>query len=138
MKIQKFKYNESGLNRFFGPLEAKVMEILWNQPGEMTIREVQQQLEAEKPINFNTVMTVMNRLVDKGCLRKRADGRVTMYRPVLTKQAFLEQQSRELTHDLLEEFGSLVVNHMLDALEEADEQLLEKLEKRIKELKKEQ
>jgi predicted transcriptional regulator len=134
MKIHHYKYNESGLNRFFGTLEAKIMDILWTGP-EMAIKDVQQRLEAEKAVNFNTVMTVMNRLVDKSVLQKRMAGRSFMYRPVLAKDAFLERQSKELTQGLMEEFGSLVVNHMLDALEEADPQLMDKLEQKIRELK---
>lgn len=136
MKIQHFKTNESGLNRFFGTLEAKIMDILWAGP-EMAIKDVQHQLEREKPVNFNTVMTVMNRLVEKGILEKRQEGRSFLYQPVLTREQFLDNQSKELTHELIEEFGPLVVNHMLDALEEADPSLMEKLEQKIKQLKKE-
>ncbi|NOU96364.1 BlaI/MecI/CopY family transcriptional regulator [Paenibacillus sp. LMG 31456] len=136
MKIHNFKYNESGLNRFFGTLEAKIMDILWDGE-EMVIKDVQHKLEGEKVVNFNTVMTVMNRLVEKRVLQKRAAGRSFLYRPVLSKHEFLEAQSKELTHELMEEFGSLVVNHMLDALEVADPMLMDKLEQKIKELKKE-
>ena len=136
MKIQHFKYKESGLNRFFGPLEAKIMNILWGG-SKMSIKDVQQKLEQEKNVNFNTVMTVMNRLVDKGILKKRLEGRTSLYRPILSKDDFLETQSKELTHELIEEFGALVVSHMLDELEEVDQALLEKLEQKIKEFKKE-
>jgi predicted transcriptional regulator len=136
MKIHNFKYNESGLNRFFGSLEARIMSILWKHQ-EMTIKDVQLKLEQEKSVNFNTVMTVMNRLVDKHILHKRMDGRSNLYRPHLSQEQFLETQSKELTHELIEEFGSLVVSHMLDALDEADPVLLEKLERKIEALKKE-
>ena len=135
MKIHNFKYNESGLNRFFGTLEARIMNILWDGE-EMSIKDVQHKLEGEKAVNFNTVMTVMNRLVDKRILQKRPAGRSFLYRPVLSKEQFLETQSKELTHELMEEFGSLAVNHMLDALEEADPQLMDKLEQKIRQLKK--
>ena len=84
MLIRKFNKNESGLNRFFGPLEAKIMDILWNDV-EMTIKDVQQVLDREKGTNFNTVMTVMNRLVEKGILQKRAEGRSSLYKPVLSR-----------------------------------------------------
>lgn len=136
MRIQKFKFNEKGLNRFFGPLEAKIMTVLWDGE-EMTIKDVQQALEREKAVNFNTVMTVMNRLVEKGVLQKRAEGRTSLYRPILSKEEFFDTQSKELTHELIDEFGSLVVTHMLDALEDVDQGLIEKLEQKIKELKKE-
>ncbi|AJY74671.1 BlaI/MecI/CopY family transcriptional regulator [Paenibacillus beijingensis] len=136
MKIHHFKTNESGLNRFFGPLESKIMKVLWDGP-EMTIKDVQAKLGQEKAANFNTVMTVMNRLVDKKVLQKRPLGRASVYRPAQSKEQFLDTQSRELTHDLMEEFGPLVVSHMLDELEEADAELIEQLEQKIKELKKE-
>ncbi|MGX4585370.1 BlaI/MecI/CopY family transcriptional regulator [Paenibacillus chitinolyticus] len=136
MKIHTFKTNESGLNRFFGPLEAKIMNILWDGP-EMAIKDVQHALEREKLVNFNTVMTVMNRLLDKGILSKRMDRRTSLYKPVQSRDEFLECQSKELTHELMEEFGSsLVVNHMLDALEEVDPMLIEKLQQKILDLRK--
>ncbi|HJF33872.1 MAG TPA: BlaI/MecI/CopY family transcriptional regulator [Sporosarcina psychrophila] len=135
MRIRKFKLNESGLNRFFGPLEAKIMDVLWNDV-EMTIKDVQQVLEREKSTNFNTVMTVMNRLVDKEILRKRTDGRSFLYKPVLSREEFLSTQSKEMTNELMDEFGNVVVSHMLDALEDVDDALVAKLEEKIKELKK--
>lgn len=136
MLIRKFKMKETGLNRFFGPLEAKIMDILWNVEREMTIKDVQNELEKEKSTNFNTVMTVMNRLVEKGILRKKAVGRSSVYTPVQTRVSFLNEQSKEMTHELMDEFGTVVVSHMLDALEEVDEDLVSKLEQKIKELKK--
>lgn len=135
MLIRKFKINESGLNRFFGPLEAKIMDILWNDV-EMSIKDVQRVLEKEKVTNFNTVMTVMNRLVDKGILEKRAEGRSSLFKPVQSRVEFLSEQSKEMTTELMDEFGNVVVSHMLDALEDVDDDLVAKLEQKIKELKK--
>ena len=135
MLIRKFKINESGLNRFFGPLEAKIMDILWNDV-EMTIKDVQQVLDLEKMTNFNTVMTVMNRLVEKGILEKRAEGRSSLYKPLQTSAECQSQQSKEMTNELMDEFGNVVVSHMLDALEDVDDDLVAKLEQKIKELKK--
>ncbi|MGB3782062.1 BlaI/MecI/CopY family transcriptional regulator [Priestia megaterium] len=137
MKIEKFKFNETGLNRFFGPLEAKIMTALWNG-SEMSIKDVQHVLEKEKAVNFNTVMTVMNRLVEKDVLQKRLKGRTSMYQPILSKEEFIDAQSKELTHELIDEFGSLAVTHMLDALEEVDDSLLSMLESKVKQLKKDE
>ncbi|MGG2197352.1 MULTISPECIES: BlaI/MecI/CopY family transcriptional regulator [Paenibacillus] len=137
MKIHSFKFYEKGLKRFFGPLESKVLDILWTHPNQ-SIKEVQKKLEQQdEHLNFNTVMTVMNRLVDKGVLMKKQAGRASVYEPVHSKEHFLDIQSREIAHELLEDFGPLVVNHMLDALEEADAEMIEKLEQKIKDLKKE-
>jgi predicted transcriptional regulator len=134
LTINNFRVDQEGLNRFFGPLESKVMNILWNG-NESSIKEVQLILEKEKPINFNTVMTVMNRLVDKNILTKRLEGRTSLYKPVTTKEDFINNQSKKLTENLLDEFGGLVVNHMLDSLKEVDDHLLLKLEQKLEQLK---
>jgi predicted transcriptional regulator len=136
MKMQNFKIHGSGLSRFFGPLEAKIMDLLWSAERETTIKEVHGKLDTEKPISFNTVMTVMNRLVEKGILKKRNALRSSLYTPVQSREQFLNAQSKELTFDLIEEFGSLAVTHMIDALDKADPALLDQLEQKIKELKK--
>ncbi|KOR78978.1 BlaI/MecI/CopY family transcriptional regulator [Peribacillus frigoritolerans] len=135
MNIKNFKYDEVGLNRFFGPLEANIMEYLWEKD-EQSIKAVQQSLELDKPINFNTVMTVMNRLVEKGILEKRSEGRLSLFRPVQSKEEFFEEQSKKLTENLLDEFGGAVISHMLDAMKDADQGLIEKLEQKIQSLKK--
>ncbi|WP_134701352.1 BlaI/MecI/CopY family transcriptional regulator [Ammoniphilus sp. YIM 78166] len=135
MNIKNFKYDKVGLNRFFGPLESKIMDILWSQK-DLSIKEVQQRLDnQDKPANFNTVMTVMNRLVEKGILEKRLQGRLSLYSPVQSKEEFIEEQSKTLTENLLDEFGGLVINHMIDALDEVDHSVLEKLEQKIQKLK---
>lgn len=136
MEINKFKYGEVGLNRFFGSLEAKVMDFIW-EAEELSIKEVQQRLEKDKPINFNTVMTVMNRLIEKGILEKRLDGRLSLFRATQSKQDFIEQQSRKLTENLLDEFGGVVITHLIDALKDVDKALLDKLDHKIQQLKKE-
>jgi predicted transcriptional regulator len=135
LTINNFRVDQEGLNRFFGPLESKIMNILWNG-NESSIKEVQLILEKEKPINFNTVMTVMNRLVDKNILTKRLEGRTSLFKPLTTKEDFINNQSKKLTENLLDEFGGLVVNHMLDSLKEVDDNLLEKLEQKLDQLKK--
>lgn len=135
MKRLNFKAGETGLNRFFGPLEAKIMDILWST-SDRSIKEVQTALEADRDFNFNTVMTVMNRLVEKGILSKSIRGRTSLYRPVLSREEFMDEQSKELSHELVDEFGPLAVNHMIDALEVADPMLIERLEQKIKQWKK--
>ena len=134
MTINNFRVDQEGLNRFFGPLESKIMNILWDG-NESSIKEVQLILEKEKPINFNTVMTVMNRLVDKNILTKRLEGRISLFKPLTTKEDFINNQSKKLTENLLDEFGGLVVNHMLDSLKEVDDNLLIKLEQKLEQLK---
>ncbi|WP_242300604.1 BlaI/MecI/CopY family transcriptional regulator [Bacillus cereus group sp. BfR-BA-01494] len=136
MFTQNYKLNEHGLNHFFGPLEAKIMEIVWSSDG-ITIKEVQQKLSEESPVNFNTVMTVMNRLVEKLHLEKQTVKRSGIYRAIQTKEEFLSNQTKKMTQELVGEFGDLVITHMIDELEQADPNLIKKLEDKLNQLKKE-
>jgi len=137
MKIKKFNVHEHGLNQFFGPLEAKVMEILWASE-RTTIRDVQSILNYEEPLSFNTVMTVMNRLIEKGLLQKTSQGsgrgKVTFYEPLQSKEQFLSDQTKEVTQGLIREFGELVVGHMIDALDEVDPKLISKLQDKLNQM----
>jgi predicted transcriptional regulator len=78
----------------------------------------------------------MNRLVEKKILEKRAEGRTSLYKPIMTKMEFIDEQSKKITENLLDEFGDMVVNHMLDSLEDVDQNLLDKLEQKLNQLKK--
>lgn len=112
------------------------MEIIWSTEG-ITIKEVQQRLSEESPVNFNTVMTVMNRLVEKLHLEKQTVKRSGLYRAIQTKEEFLSNQTKKMTQELVGEFGDLVVTHMIDELEQADPNLIKKLEDKLNQLKKE-
>lgn len=138
LKIIKYKINEEGLNRFFGPLEAKVMELIWSYH-KVTIKTIQDSLNRESDLSFNAIMTVMNRLNEKGHLIKKSIGKgrskLTYFEPIQTKDQFIEEQTREVTFGLVHEFGDLVLNQMIEALEETDSELIAKLEEKILEMK---
>jgi predicted transcriptional regulator len=137
--INKFNVNEEGLNRFFGSLQARIMEIMWRSE-QVSIKEVHSRLNEESPLALNTVMTVMKRLEEKGILQKQTAGRgktrLTLFRTVQTKEEFLAEQAKTVTQGLIKEFGDLVVSYMVDAMEEADPLLLQKLEQKLKDIKK--
>jgi len=139
LKIKKLNVNGEGLNRFFGPLEARIMDLLWSSEG-MSVKEVQSILSQDQPISINAVTTVMNRLLDKGHLTKRLVGtgrtQAARFSTVQSREQFLSEQTKAVSQGLIQEYGSLIVNHMIDALEDADQELIAKLERKIGEIKK--
>lgn len=139
MRIKKFNVNEEGLNHFFGPLEAKIMEIIWTSEG-LSIKDVHEKMLSDSEISYNAVMTVMNRLLEKGHMKRYHMGkgrtRSYIYQAVETKEQFLTEQTKNVTHGLINEFGDLVVNHMIDALDHADPVLLQRLEEKLNAMKK--
>ncbi|MGO8871399.1 MAG: BlaI/MecI/CopY family transcriptional regulator [Acidimicrobiales bacterium] len=68
-----------------GDLERRVMEILWERPdGELTVRDVTQVLP---DYAYTTVATVLDRLVHKGLVHRRMDGRTIQFTAVGTGDA---------------------------------------------------
>jgi predicted transcriptional regulator len=123
MQIKKMNMGGEGLNRFFGPLESRIMDILWTSKGS-SIKEVQ---------------SIMNRLLDKGHLTKVMTGtgraKAAKFSPILSKEQFISEQTKQVSLGLMQEYGSLVVNHMIDALDEVDAEIIAKLESKLNDLK---
>jgi BlaI family penicillinase repressor len=65
------------------PLELDCMNVLWPL-GEATVRDVQQALMQTRPRAYTTIMTILDRLAQKGVLVRRKAGRAWVYRPNLS------------------------------------------------------
>jgi predicted transcriptional regulator len=99
--------------RGFGELEAVVMDRVWDRDGVTTVREVFDELAAEREIAYTTVMSTMDNLHTKGWLARERDGKAYRYWPTLTR----EQHSAQLMREALDGGGrsDLVLSHFLDA-----------------------
>jgi predicted transcriptional regulator len=64
---------EQGRRRARGELESEVMAVLWAATGPVTPAEVQAALDGD--LAYNTVQTILIRLVDKELVRRQAAGR---------------------------------------------------------------
>lgn len=138
MSVKRMYLNEEGLNRFFGPLEAQIMEIVWDHH-KVTTKEVQSRLPED--LSYNAVMTVLNRLIDKGHLKKvtlgKGRARQSYFEPVQEKEEFIAEQTKTVAAGLIQDYGGLMVNHMVDAMQQADPELMKLLESRLNEWRKE-
>lgn len=123
--IQAFKLDQRGLARLFGELEAQIMDAVW-EIGEPTVADVCARLGED--YNYKTVMTVMNRLVDKGILSRQRIGRAFSYAPCTSRDAFLAQVSRNVMESLLEDFGDLAIAQFVRAVDRIDSTRLAELQ----------
>ena len=113
--------------------EQRLMDVLWKL-GSATVAEVAAALPGNPSLAYNTVLTTMRILEDKGYVRhsKSAEGRAFVYRPMVSR----EQASRSAVRHLLGRFfGNSAEALVLNLLE--DEKLSEKERERIRKLLKE-
>ena len=97
-------------------LESVIMDAIW-ELGEATVRDVQEHLQAVRPMARNTVLTMMGILRDKGFLQSTREGRTDVYRPKVSRN----QVSRHSLREVLDRFfgGSAfaLVSQLLDSKE---------------------
>ncbi len=75
--------------------EWDVMQVAWAAaPQPVTANEVVERLAGRKGWNPKTVRTLLNRLMNKGALAVEAQGKRYLYRPAVTREECVRQESR--------------------------------------------
>ena len=120
-----------------GPLEAQVMEVLWTA-GECSVRDVIEQLD--RKLAYTTVMTTLDRLFKKGLLDRQTSERAFLYSPRVSHQEWERQRADDLVAGLLagsQPSRELLLSSLVDAVGQHDARLLEHLEEKIRNKRKE-
>jgi len=120
-----------------GKLERQVLEEIWRSE-EVCVRDMF--LAFEERVAYTTLMTTLDRLYKKQLLSRRKAGRAFYY-AALVSAAELEQGIREDVIDGLLGRGAEGVEPVLacivDAVSERDRELLDELDRLIKEKRRE-
>jgi predicted transcriptional regulator len=114
--------------KLLGPLEAEIVRELWEAARPLSVRELLSELNSSRrqELAYTTVMTVMNRLVGKGVLRRERRGRGYAYEPTADDAAGIAVQN------VVRDFGDAAVAHFVDRAR-ADPKLLRRLERLLSE-----
>lgn len=118
--IQSFKLDQRGWARVFGELEARIMEAVW-ELGSATVQDVCDRLGSDQ--NYKTIMTVMNRLVEKNILLRRRDSRAFVYEAAASREAFEQDVSRHVVEGLLQDFGPAAIAQFLAVMDASPDSL---------------
>ena len=105
--------------------ELPIMEVLWHK-GTATVGDVMEGLSKDRPVAYNTVLTLMRILERKGYVQHTKDGRAFVYKPVVDRG----EASRTAVRQLLNRFFNnspelLMLNLLRD--ETIDDREIERL-----------
>jgi predicted transcriptional regulator len=105
------------------------MEELWRRSGEATVREVLEALNssASRVRAYTTVMTVMGKLHRKGLLDRRREGKTDIYRPVMSREQYLEARAQAQVGALVDEYGEVALVHFARQMDRLDPKRREQL-----------
>ncbi len=101
--------------RAAGQLEGEVMSALWDADGWMTPRDVQGVVSTgRRPLAYNTVMTILVRLWQKGMVDRRQSGRSFEYRPRSGREQWTAARMQDLLHNAQD--PSLTLQHFVSGI----------------------
>ena len=135
--LRGFKRPREVASSALGKLEQQVLNEAWKQ-SEVSVRDVY--LAFGKSVAYTTLMTTLDRLFKKKLLTRRKDGRAFLYLPAVSREE-LDQGIREDLIDGLLGRGADAIQPLLacivDTVSERDRELLDELDRLIKEKRRE-
>jgi len=110
--------------------ELRLMDIVWEK-GLVTVGEVAAALPGEPPLAYNTILTTLRVLEQKGYVRhtKAPEGRAFIYRAVVGRKQASQNALRHLVRGFFSNSPELLVLNLLD-----DGDLSERERKKIRNL----
>jgi predicted transcriptional regulator len=114
-----------------GPLEERILELLWRSGGERCVRDVQHDLQGG--LAYTTVMTTLDRLFKKGLLARKRDGQAYLYATRVSREAFAAGLVKRALERILG-VGSAtpLLASFVDAVSDHDRELLPELERLVR------
>jgi predicted transcriptional regulator len=110
-----------------GELEAAVLAALWSSASPLSVRDVLACLPRRPPLAYTTVLTVLDRLHEKDLVVREKQGKAFLYRPRVSREAWLGEQAARVLTEAREPPNQAVLMAFLDSAERADPALLERL-----------
>ncbi|MEO7220307.1 MAG: BlaI/MecI/CopY family transcriptional regulator [Gemmatimonadaceae bacterium] len=115
-----------------GDLEARVLRAVWELKGPASAREVHAVVIRRHKVELLTVITVLNKLVGKGILRRAKQDDLLHYSARFTEDEFIVMASRRVVEGILSLGPEAVSASFVDVLAERDPEQLAALGRLIR------
>ena len=114
-----------------GPLEKRVLEVLWLRSEAMCVRDLQ---PAFSKMAYTTLMTTLDRLYRKGLLARTKRGRAFFYHPKMTRDQLESAAAADALRNAFKGGGHwrALLASLVDAVADRDQQLLEELDRLVR------
>jgi predicted transcriptional regulator len=93
--------------------ELRLMEVLW-QDGPSTVHQVLEALPDKFPLAYNSVLTTIRILEQKGYVKHEKDGRAHVYAPLVGKQEATRFEIKNLVGRFFKDSHELLVLNLLE------------------------
>ena len=97
--------------------ESQVLEVFWRAEGALSADDVVAAMDNDRDWSAGTIRTFLTRLVKKEALAATPDGRRYLYRPLIQREDYVHEQSRNLVDRL---FGGRIAPFITQFSERKD------------------
>jgi len=104
--------------------EWEIMTVVWER-APVAASAVFAELRESKQWTLATVRTLLRRLVNKGAVAQQFDGRRHIYRPLVTMEACVHQESQSFWDRILGRAPSAALIHLVQKAELSKEDIQE-------------
>src|SRR5882672_11759666 len=135
--LRGFKRPREIVNQALGKLERAVLNEIWRRD-EVSVRDIY--VAFGESIAYTTLMTTLDRLFKKKLLTRRKDGRAFVYLPAVSPDEFQQGILDDVIDGLLGHGADEmqpVLACIVDTVSERDRELLDELDRLIKEKRRE-
>jgi predicted transcriptional regulator len=125
------RLSATGLAKVLGDLEARIMGVMWALGRPSSARTVHERVADEHSVTIHTVITVLNKLVEKRLLHREKRGDLLHFEPILSEDEFRAQASRQVVEGIMSFGPDAVTASFVDVLADRDPAQLAELARLI-------
>lgn len=112
--MEKYKISEA---------ELEVMKILWEE-NPLTSKEIIKRLH-HMAWSDNTIKTFLNRLLNKGSIKNKAEGRTYLYSPTISYDKYLSKENKNFLNVIYNGATNLLISKFIEEEELSNEDIKE-------------
>ena len=114
--------------------ELEILQVLWER-GRATVREVHEELSADKDSGYTTTLKLMQIMFEKGLVKRDDSNKTHVYSPNISKEKTQQQMVGKMVDALFGGSASQLVMRALGSSQPSKEEL-EEIQKLLNDLKK--
>lgn len=129
---QTVRLEADGLAKVLGDLEARVMRAIWDIGRPAPAKRVHARVARRHDVQLLTVITVLNKLVDKGLLSRSKQEDLYHYEPKWSEEEFRAHASRRVVEGILSFGPEVIAASFVQVLAERNPEQLAELSRLVR------
>ncbi|MBI3984326.1 MAG: BlaI/MecI/CopY family transcriptional regulator [Candidatus Levybacteria bacterium] len=107
-------------SKSLGELEKQVMDIVW-ETKSCSARDVLGKLNLKKKLAYTTIATILQRLHNKGFVKRIEDKRGYLYSPKLTRKFYTKSIAQSFLRKFIDSFGDSAIASFAQSVDKLPE-----------------